>query len=190
MCQQERWGALGERRRWRAYADMAALVRRRPVPAGQATSGPVPALRPMALCNGQPVLIYRDYKKKTLPKAQRTQGWVHITSLQFTVLKSWSNYDFRISIKHYKPQNLNQTSASRLKLKILTKPSFRILTKMQLHNLYKTSAAKCWTNSRFKILPELQLQNLDQALCSKSEQKFSFKTKPQHPNLQQSVANM
>ena len=97
MCQQERWGALGERRRWRAYADMAALVRRRPVPAGQATSGPVPALRPMALCNGQPVLIYRDYKE-TLPKAQRTQtsaSWINLN------LKSWPNLasESRISAK-------------------------------------------------------------------------------------------
>ena len=41
-------------------------------------------------------------------------------------------------------RNLNQTSASplNLKFKILTKPSFRISTKIQLHNLYKTSAAK------------------------------------------------
>ena len=29
-----------------------------------------------------------------------------------------------------------------LKIKILTKPSLRISTKIQLHNLYKTSAAK------------------------------------------------
>ena len=40
--------------------------------------------------------------------------------------------------------------------------SLRILTKIQLHELYKTSAAKCGTNSSFKILPELRLQNLDQ----------------------------
>ena len=40
-----------------------------------------------------------------------------------------------------------------------------------------------------QILPELQLQNLDQTLCSKSEQKFRFMTKPQFPNLQQTVAN-
>ena len=40
-----------------------------------------------------------------------------------------------------------------------------------------------------QILPELQLQNLDQTLCSKSEQKFSFLTKPQLPNLPQTVAN-
>ena len=74
-------------------------------------------------------------------------------------------------------------------LQILTKPSFRILTKIQLHNLYKTSAAKYWQNSSLKILPELQLQNLDQTLCSKSEQKFSFMTKLQVPNMQQTVAN-
>jgi len=40
-----------------------------------------------------------------------------------------------------------------------------------------------------QILPELQLQNLDQTLCSKSQQKVSFLTKPQLPNLQQIVAN-
>ena len=39
------------------------------------------------------------------------------------------------------------------------------------------------------MFPELQLQNLDQTLCSKSEQKFSFMTKPQLPNLQQTVAD-
>ena len=32
--------------------------------------------------------------------------------------------------------------------------------------------------------------NLDQTLCSKSEQKISFMTKPQLPNLQQTVAIM
>ena len=98
--------------------------------------------------------------------------------------RSWSYFIFRISTKHLL-QNLNQISPSQLNLKfqILTKPSFGISTKIQLHKLYKTSAAKCWTNSSFKILPELQLQNLDQPLCSKSEQKFSFRTKRQLPNL-------
>ena len=72
---------------------------------------------------------------------------------------------------------------------MLTKPSFRITTKIQLHNLYKTSEAKYWANSSFKILAKLQLQNLDQPLCSKSEQKFSFLTKPQLRNLQQIVAD-
>ena len=38
-------------------------------------------------------------------------------------------------------------------------------------------------------MPELQLQNIDQTLYSKSEQKFNFITKPQLPNLQQTVAN-
>ena len=36
---------------------------------------------------------------------------------------------------------------------------------------------------------DFQLQNLDETLCSKSEQKFSFRTKPQLSNLQQTVAN-
>ena len=40
-----------------------------------------------------------------------------------------------------------------------------------------------------QILPEVQLQNLDQTLCTKSGQKFNFMTKPQLPNLQQTVAN-
>ena len=44
-------------------------------------------------------------------------------------------------------------------------------------------------HQKFNILLRLQLQNLDQTLCSKSEQKFIFMTKPQHLNLQQTVAN-
>ena len=39
------------------------------------------------------------------------------------------------------------------------------------------------------MLPEFQYQNLDQTLCSKSEQKFSFMTKPQPPNVQETIAN-
>ena len=39
------------------------------------------------------------------------------------------------------------------------------------------------------ILPELQRQNPDQPLGLKSEQKCSFRTKRQSPNLQQTVAN-
>ena len=54
---------------------------------------------------------------------------------------------------------------------------------------YKTSAEKKLTKLQLQILPELQLQNFDQTLCSKSEQKVSFLTKPQLPNLQQTVAN-
>ena len=63
------------------------------------------------------------------------------------------------------------------------------MTKIQLRNLNQTSAAKYWPNFSSKIPPELQLQNLDQTLCWKSEQKFSFMTEPQPPNLQQAVAN-
>ena len=64
---------------------------------------------------------------------------------------------------------------------------FRILTKMKLHNLYKTSEAKYKPNSILKILPELQLKNIDQTLYSNSEQKFSFMTKLQLPNLHTTV---
>ena len=43
-------------------------------------------------------------EKQKIPKhCQRhngPEGWVLITSLQFTVHKSWSKYNFRISIKH------------------------------------------------------------------------------------------
>ena len=42
---------------------------------------------------------------------------------------------------------------------------------------------------QLQVIQVLQLQNLDQTLCSKSEQKFSFLTKPQLPNLQKTVAN-
>ena len=55
-----------------------------------------------------------------------------------------------------------------LKFKILTNPSFRISTKLQLHNLYKRSAAKCWTNSDVKILPFFKFQNLDNPSCAQS----------------------
>jgi len=71
----------------------------------------------------------------------------------------------------------------------LTKTSFRISTRIQQYNLYKTPAKKL-AKLQLQILPELQLQNLDQTLCSKSEQKISFLTKPQLRNLQQIVPNM
>ena len=34
-------------------------------------------------------------------KSQLCEGWVHITRSQFTVHKSWTYYNFRISIKHW-----------------------------------------------------------------------------------------
>ena len=44
-------------------------------------------------------------------------------------------------------------------------------------------------SDQLQILPKLQLKILEQTLCPKSEQKFNFMTKPQLPNLQQTVAN-
>ena len=72
---------------------------------------------------------------------------------------------------------------TKLKLKILAKPNFRMLTKIQIRNLNQASAAN------LKILTKPWAQNLDQILSSKYEQKFSFMTKAQLPNLQQTVAN-
>ena len=66
--------------------------------------------------------------------------------------KFWSNFIFKIS-NSYQLQNLNQIWTSRVKLdfKIFTKPSFRISSKIQLHNLYKTLATKYRPNSSFKF---------------------------------------
>ena len=58
--------------------------------------------------------------------------------------------------------------STKIKIKILTKPSFRIVTKIQLRNLNQTSAAN------LKILTKPWAQNLDQISSSNSEQKFSF----------------
>ena len=73
---------------------------------------------------------------------------------------------------------------------MFTKTSFRISTKIQLgFNILQNISRKKLTELQFQILPELQIQNFDQTLCSKSQQKVSFLTKPQLPNLQQTVAN-
>ena len=42
---------------------------------------------------------------------------------------------------------------------------------------------------RIEFILQLQVIQVLKCLCSKSEQKFSFLTKPQLPNLQQTVAN-
>ena len=85
------------------------------------------------------------------------EGWDQLTKFQTNSNTYLDHISSSESWLKASTKNFNQTSASLLNLtfKILTKPSFRILTKMQLHNLYKTSAAICWTNSGFKILPEL-----------------------------------
>ena len=95
-------------------------------------------------------LGYPNWIKKNIAKGT-TDPWVEficITGSKCTVNKTWTYYNFRISIKQWF-QNLNQTSTS--KLKILTKPCFRILTKIQLHNLNQTSAAKYWYWYWYKI---------------------------------------
>ena len=78
---------------------------------------------------------------QTLPKAQRTQGLNSFYQSYFFrsyhkfLHKSWSII-FRISTKH-QLQSLNKISAFRqnVNLKILTKPSFTISTKIELQNL-------------------------------------------------------
>ena len=69
-------------------------------------------------------------KDKHCQRHNGPEGWVHLTKVTYWGHITSSNI-FRISTKH---QLLSQTSASPINLtfKILTKPSFRILTKMQL----------------------------------------------------------
>ena len=81
-------------------------------------------------------------------KAQRHNGpedWVHITRSQFTVHKSWTYYNFRIST----------SILTKSKVKILTTPGLRILSDIQLRNLNQISAAKYWPNFSSKILTNL-----------------------------------
>ena len=127
-------------------------------------------------------LIELSWTAKTLPKAQRTRGLS--SSCQSHIASSNTNLDRISSSESW--LSINKTSASplSLKFKILTKPSFRISTKIQLHNLYKTSAAKCWTNSSFKILPELQLQNLDQPCAQSLNKSLALR-----PNLSFQICN-
>ena len=74
--------------------------------------------------------------------------------------KSWSNFIFRISTK-YQLQILNHTWLN-LKIKTLTKHSFRISTKIKLNDLKKhqqkntdqTSASKSRMNFNYKILAQ------------------------------------
>ena len=73
--------------------------------------------------------------KKNIAKG-KTDPRVEFCSPNYINLDRISSSESRLSI--------NKTSASplNLKFKILTQPSFGISTKIQLHNLYKTSAAK------------------------------------------------
>ena len=44
--------------------------------------------------------IRAEFTCKHCQRHNGPESWVHITSSQFKVHKSWSNYNFRISIKH------------------------------------------------------------------------------------------
>ena len=100
------------------------------------------------------------YLQKHCQRHNGPEGWVD--SISQVPHKSWQNFNFGISIKHWL-QNLNQNNSisTKLKLKILTKPSFIILTKIQLRNLNQTSAA----NLRILTKPCAQSLNKSLALC-------------------------
>ena len=120
---------------------------------------------------------------KHCQRHNRPYGWVHITS-SYTNLDQISNSEnrfcinFIISTKHqylnfnlkYWP-NLASEYWPRINLVTSLNISSKILTKRQLQNLAWTWTSKSWPK------------------CSKSEQKIKFMTKPQFPNLQQTVAN-
>ena len=91
---------------------------------------------------------------KTMPEAQ--QIWGLRSALPKKLLQVISEVLTQILNKLHL-QNLNQALAFWLNLnfKILTKPSFRISTKIKLHNLHQASTAKYWPKFSFKILPEL-----------------------------------
>ena len=124
---------------------------------------------------------------QTLPKVQRTRRLS--SSCQTNFLKSYHKFKHKSwshlqNLDKASTKNLNLTSSPlNLKFKILTKPSFRISTKIQLRNLYKTPASKSCLNFKFKILinPCAQL-TISEKKC--------FMTKAQLPNQQQTVANM
>ena len=92
--------------------------------------------------------------------------------------KSWSNYRFSISIKHWL-QNLKQTSASGLKLKLKSWPNIHFITSPSL-------SSKILANFEFQNFAwtSTQLQTLDQTLCSKSEQSLAL-----WPNLSIKICN-
>ena len=92
-------------------------------------------------------------KKKHCQRRNLPEGWVHITSSyinidQISISESLLSINFKISI------------SIESKVKILTKPSFIILTKTQFRNLNQISAAKYWPNFNFKLLTKPCIENL------------------------------
>ena len=101
------------------------------------------------------VNVYSDVCLEHCQRHNGPEGWVLFTKVSyFSRITRWNTKFDQISSSEYWPSTKFKisTSASRLnlKFKILTKPGFRISTKIQLHYLYKTSAAKHWRNSSFK----------------------------------------
>ena len=80
------------------------------------------------------ILLFIHAKVKHCQRHNGPGGWVHITTLQFTVHKSWSNYN-------------NISSSTKFKLEILTK--------IQLRNLNQTSVqqpnSESWPSLVLKV---------------------------------------
>ena len=123
---------------------------------------------------------------ETLPKPQRTRGFVHITRSQFTNLEHFTISESRLSINFKistKRQHLDQTSASRQHLKLKSWPNlvsqywprfnFITSTKHQQQNTDQTAASKSRLNFNFKILTKVlnvwtKVEFYDQTSASKS----------------------
>ena len=94
------------------------------------------------------------FLKKHCQRHNGPEGWVLLTKVtSWGHIKNWHTNLDQISSSEsrtkHQLQNFKQTSASRLNLKF--KILSRISTKIQLHNLYKTSATKYRPNSSFKF---------------------------------------
>ena len=112
------------------------------------------------------LILRSQVHAKTLPTAQRTRGL--------------SSY-YIISIKH-QLQNFNQTSASWLNLKFTILS--RISTKIQLHNLHKTSATKYRPNSSFKFCLNFNFKILTKPCAQSLNKSLAF-----WPNLSFEICN-
>ena len=121
--------------------------------------------------------------EKTLTKAQRTRGLssyhkITVHSSKILNILQFPNTDQALKLKSQPDISISTKS----KVKIFTKPTFRILTKIQLRNLnYKhqqqntdqTSASKSRLNFNFKILIKVlkvwtKVKIYDQTSASKS----------------------
>ena len=130
-------------------------------------------------------------KPKHCQRHNGPEDWVHLTKVTSWghITNSNTNLD-QISSSEYWPSTNFKISTS-ANISISTKLKIQDIDQTWIQNLDQDStslplqniSSKILNKLLLQILPELQLQNLDQTLCSKSEQKFSFMTKPQLPNL-------